>query len=188
MICNKEQLNVPEGALRVMAQTTDGHIRDAIQLLAQVQDAAGTEPITPDNLPVIIQEAEAAAPYIAAQKFCEALMAGRYAPALVAVNRTTAHEYLVGRSIEIFQQIVYRLVADNGSTIGPPDKAWIIKDISVPSPTDVRQLYGYLDSIGAILRTLLDTQTRIKEYMTDSGAELEAAALKILQLTRTWPR
>lgn len=187
-ICQAEELQVPDGALQVMAKTTDGHIRDAIQLLAQVKDAAGTEPITPENLPHIIQEAEAAAPYIAAQKFCEALLAGRYSAALIAINRTTAHEYLVGRAIEIFQQILYRMVSTNSGAIGSPDKAWLVKDIQIPVPADDRQRMGYLDSIGIVLKSLLDAQRNIKDYLTDSTAELTLAALRILQSTRAWPR
>lgn len=174
-ICKKEGYQVPKKLLLQCAEAVNGHPRDALNLLSQIV-AAGEGGIDPEQLPRLLETSEAAAPYIAIQKFVDAVLKGNYGAALYAAQRSTSAEYFISQVVVALQQTIYRVL--NADRLADPSYR-LTANVSTLVKEQVTDL-------GRLLDIACETQHRIKQYSSDGMALLDIAAIQMVAITKAW--
>lgn len=173
-ICKKEGYEISNKILLKCAEAVGGYPRDALNLLSQIV-AAGEGGIDPDDLPRLIEASEAAAPYIAIQKFVSAVLKGNYGAALYATKKATSAEYFISQVIAELQQVIYHVLQPD--KLANPDHRLNI---------DIKSLEKkMIPDLCSLLEIACDVQHRIKQYTVDSGALLDVATMRMVTLAKT---
>jgi len=182
-VCKQEKFKVSRDVLLKIADKVDGHPRDALNLLSQWVAAieGGAEP---KDVSRMMAKLDTAAPYEAIRHYCKAILHGKVGKALYVLQYTKGHEYVIGRVIEMLQQVLYRWV--HADHLADPRFEQDILAIDPPMPNDNKIKRQYIVDMGKVLQVCLDAQDRIKQYRCNNQAVLEAAAIDISTITASW--
>lgn len=97
-ICEKENLKFPEKALNLISGLAQGHARNAVMLLEQVQRYLAKQDKVPENLeenlPSIIEELGSLAPELVVVKYIQALLSGSYQALRIAEKADNAEFFI----------------------------------------------------------------------------------------------
>lgn len=180
----KEGLDLTKKTRQEIAGVVNGHPRDALILLESIVNyvkTAGKSVDVKKHLPKILQESEAAKPYLASQDYVSALFSLDLPQAFRAVNSVENHTSFVDQVILVFHLLLASWV---DRSLTDRSKFWAVKNVRhIGKPTALT----HLSSINQILKLLLAAQTSIKTYTVNSHAVLESVAIDAVEIGKsTW--
>jgi DNA polymerase III subunit gamma/tau len=180
-VCKREGVDLSKRILLQVAQSVQGHPRDALNVLTQVI-AAGEGGMAIEDLPQIIERSEAALPYIIIRQYMVALFTGKKGTALRLLQHMQSADYFLSQVVVYLQQVLWWWV-DASMVVPPYDKA--IQDMRPPSPKEGAK---YLEDIGRMMTICLDAQHRAKQYTNDGRALVEAATIQLAVISGQWAK
>ena len=178
-VCKKEKAEVPNKILLQVARSVQGHPRDALNLLSQVI-AAGASNFDIKDMSALITSSEVATPYIAIQRYCTSVFEGKYGNALLAASRVGSVEYFVGQVIQTMRLVMQSYI---GNKLLDQTKEWMLKEVRVPNIDPIKP--EHIEALGQMLDICLDTQARVKTYLCDNAALVDAMTIRLVSAARS---
>ena len=184
-VAKREGHTIPRSAREEIAGIVGGHPRDALTLLESVLNykaAAGGKKVSiQKHLPAILEESEAAKPYIAAQNYASGLLSGDLVQAYKAVGSVDNHTAFIDQVVLIWRLLLATWV---DRSLMDRSKWWAIKNVAQPKEAVAKK---HMSTLNVVLGRLLKAQESIKGYTTNSHAVLEHIAIDVVELaTASW--
>lgn len=181
-VCKNEEIEVPPKILLEISNTVQGHPRDALSILDQLADyidVSGEEVNVEEMLPKVLEESTEYVPYLAVQKYLKGLFSGKYGLTFLAMKNSPNPDYLIRQVLEGLQQVLYRWVG--AAALIDRSKSYTLREASYPS--DGASL---IPDMADLLDIYTVAQERLKSYMSDAGAVLNAATIRAINITQKW--
>lgn len=178
-IAASEKFAISDDALEVIAEMSQGHARDAVKLLEQLQRYAENNTL-PDNvaeiLPEVVAEMAEIPPAVLVSKYAAALLAGDNM-AIAFARKSTKPEYFVASAFKQLKNFLFFLK-------GLESAAGIE---SFASSIDYK--YNFTEKhIVDILDLHLEASDKVRGYTSDSQDVVDLLTLKSLEIIKTAPR
>lgn len=179
-VATKEGYKIPKSVRLKIAEAVDGHPRDALHLLEEVFDVIELKGVKAlrTQFPTILEQSETYKAYKAAQDYITAIFAGDLKSAFLAINRADNLTSFVGQVISTFRLVLHTWVDKN---LVDRTKWWMLKNVTYPKLTVGRR---NMVLFGAVLANLVTAQEKIKTYLVDPHAILEATTIQNLELVQ----
>jgi len=167
-----------------IATVSDGHLRDALNLLSTViNNAKATKSKTSDwqeLLTEVVKQSTELQTSEVIRAYMKAVVTRDIPAAFSALRHVTNDVYFTQQVIIAFQQIFYFWIDEDLCDRG---KLWLIKGVPrVPTPSNT------VETIPAILDEYVGALERLRTYATDPLAVLEAATLRVMKMMPPKPQ
>jgi len=179
-VCESEGLKYPESALKIIAELSDGHARNAVMLLDQVVKYShqhGEIENLEEALPSIIDEMASIPPEILVVKYMQSLLNGRY-DAVSLAKRADNQAYFIQVAFRYLRGIIMAMKAvasESNSTF----KSFI-------EQTNFSRQFG-INHLIELLQIHMDGFERVKRYEVEASDVLDLVVLQSLQVISTAP-
>lgn len=174
-VCKKEGLEVEKKHLLHISEQTDGHPRDALNLLSQWA-AALEGGMKPADAPKVIGKLPAASTHQAIEKYVKGILTKKAGACFYALQYADSPVYFIDRTIVLLREVLYRWATNN--KLADPKLDYTVTEVmpKVDNPP-IRELSNALD-------VLLDAQEKINRFLCNSKAVLDVATLKAIDEMR----
>lgn len=179
-ICEEEKLVFPEKALEVLATMADGHPRNALMLLEQVQHYLTSNGGMPENLeealPKIVEEIGSLPPELLVSKYIHSLLDANYRSCCNMVRKAENPEYFLHLSFKYIRNLLHEMAGVSST----PELA------SFLSQTAFKRSFTQ-EHLVKLLELHLSGLEQAKRYSVDSSDVLDLIVLKSLEIMLTAP-
>lgn len=182
--------SIPDKKLKklclLMAQASDGHLRDAYNILENLLNYVeqGGKDLDPKTLERVIEESSSMAPYIIVRRYISALLEGSRSKTFIAIKAVDSPEFFLKSVLGTLHQIIYKWI--DSKNLFDKDKYWLLKEIQVPGVQFGRGLIANSSDVEDLLSIYTEAYERVKTYTTESLSVLQIATLRALQITAKW--
>jgi DNA polymerase III delta prime subunit len=178
-IAKKEGYVIPKKIRRQVAEIVDGHPREALNILETIcnyMDASSKKLDLVKAFPQILAQNDTYKAYVAAQDYVNGVLTGHFGGALKAVHGADNHTFFSTQIVLIMRSLIETIV--DGSLMDRKNY-WALSKV-----TKINQKVGrsYIHKYNAILKLFLEAQGKIKGYLLDPLAVLEATAIDAIRI------
>ena len=179
-VCEEEKLAFPEKALEVLATMADGHPRNALMLLEQVQHYLTSNGGMPENLeevlPKIVEEIGSLPPELLVSKYIHSLLDANYRSCCNMVRKAENPEYFLHLSFKYIRNLLHEMAGVSST----PELASFLSQTPFKRSFTQEHLIKLLD-------LHLNGLEQAKRYSVDSCDVLDVVVLKSLEVMQTSP-
>ena len=185
-ITKAEKRLLPKTVCKQIAEISEGVPREALKIVEQVLNSLTKgKKIDPKEVALVIKEVTQYAAPAVSRAYMEGIFAANYTLSFSAIDHIGSHEFLVSRAIETLQTALYLWVDPNGEQLGGINPH-LLKGINIPDTDQGRELL-YQGHVQNLLNTFLQAQERIKGYLVNSRALMQAATMEAIRGVKSWP-
>jgi DNA polymerase-3 subunit gamma/tau len=178
-VCKAENLAFPDKVLETIATLSDGHPRNALKLLEQVQLYSRSNGM-PENLeealPSIIDEMGSIPPEVLVTKYIQLLINGNY-QALNAAHRVDNPEYFIQVAFRYLRGLIFEM---KGVASSPEMSTYLAQ-------TQFTRQFTH-DHLVKMMELHLNGLEQAKRYGVDAADVLDLTVLKSLEVMQSAPR
>jgi DNA polymerase-3 subunit gamma/tau len=179
MVCEEEKLPFPSKVIDLVANLADGHPRNALMLLEQVQHYVISKGVIPDNLeeilPTVFEELGSLPPEILVSKYVQYLLDASHRLCCKSVKQVENPEYFLHIVYKFLRDILYELT---GVTSDPKVSSFLMQSF--------KRNYTK-EHIIKLLDLHLTGLSQAKQYSLDPYDVLDLVVIKSLELMATAP-